>query len=221
MFKIWLVDVPWPPSETTRFGSRFIDFPNVCKIFTKWHGFEMGWISPPFRALFGEHIEEMASNFVYWRISTIFRTAGLFVMTFLFRYSGAILQFWHSETGQFWGIRESSGELMKWIIPHLACWYVVTNFKTDYIFTRSVDFPNSGAILTLWKGSNLGIIWTGNIKWLRMWHALVSWPPSELIECWSFLHIILSHVTISGFEFHRYLNFVHEYFIFQPTVDNL
>ena len=64
--------------------------------------------------------------------------------------------FWLSETGQIWGFRAFPGERMEEMAWNFARWCILTPFRTDKFMATVCRFNNFGAILTSWKGSNLG-----------------------------------------------------------------
>ena len=62
------------------------------------------------------------------------------------------------------------------------------HFRADKVWVTksSVDFPNFGTILKQAKFVTSGhFLENAREEWPELWHADVSWPPSELIKVWS------------------------------------
>ena len=114
---------------------------------------EMGQIWG-FRAFSGECMEEMASNFAPWCILTTFRTDKFMATVCWFlsfwRYFDLVKRVKFGVSGHF-----LENPLREW--PEM--WYATVSWPPSEMISlwlRSGDFYNFGAILTKWKGSNLG-----------------------------------------------------------------
>ena len=98
------------------------------------------------------------------------------------------------EMGQIRDFQAFSSEGMAW---KLACWYIMTTFRTDLFIVMVYNFSWFRYNLTKWNRWNLGVLGiflenSGN-EWPQIWHADVSWSPSELTKFWwlNFGHCLL------------------------------
>ena len=85
-------------------------------------------------------------------------------------------------------IQAFSGECMGGMAWNLACWYIQSTSRSDYIMIMVYWFYSF--LVVLWPsetsqicGFRAGQIWTqwNNAlkEWPEIWHADVSWPPSD------------------------------------------
>ena len=83
---------------------------------------------------------------------------------------------------------------------NLTCWCILTIFKTDYILVISW-FPSFWLHFDLVKqvkfATNGHFVESAREEWTEIWHAGVSWLPSELIRFWS-QSVDFSHLASFG-----------------------
>ena len=84
------------------------------------------------------------------------------------------------------GFRAFAGECMEGMACNLACWCILTVFRTDWIMVMVCWFSSFWCHFDLVKwvkfqvsGHLLENAWR---EWPAIWHADVSWPSSELIS---------------------------------------
>ena len=81
-----------------------------------------------------------------------------------------------------------SGECMRGIAWDLAVWCIVTNCRTGHILIMVLIFLNLAAFWLSETGQievSFYFMETACGEWPEIWHAAVSWQPSELIRSWS------------------------------------
>ena len=92
---------------------------------------------------------------------------------------------------------------------NLTCWYILATCRIDYTLV-TVCWLSSfwhNFDLVKWIKFGLSVHYLENIwkEWPDVWHAHVSWPPSELIRFWWWL-VIFSFW--SNFDLEKWIKFV-------------
>ena len=117
-------DVSWPPSELISLWPRSVDFSNFGAILTLWNGSNLGFPGISQRTHGGNGLKFCTLMYLDHLQNWLVYGHGLLIFLIL-------ALFWLSETGQIWGFRAFPGEPMEEMPWNVACWCILTTFRTE------------------------------------------------------------------------------------------
>ena len=116
-------DVSWPSPELFSLWPRSVDFSNFGAILT-WNRSNLGVPGISRRMHGGNGLKFCTLMYLDHLQNKLVYGHGLLILLIL-------AQFWLSETGQIWGFRAFPGERMEEMTWDVACWCILTTFRTD------------------------------------------------------------------------------------------
>ena len=69
-----------------------------------------------------------------------------------------------------------------WMAWNLTCWCILTTSELTKFGSSSVDFPHFDLVKQARIATSGHFLENAKEEWSELWHADVSWPPSELIK---------------------------------------
>ena len=118
-------DVSWPSSELISLWPRSVDFSNFGTILTWWNGSNLGFPGISRRMHGGNSLKFCTLMYLDHLQNWLVYGHGLLIFLIL-------ALFWLSETGQIWGFQAFPGEPMEEMTWNVACWCILTTFRTDW-----------------------------------------------------------------------------------------
>ena len=106
------------------YGHSLLVFSNFGAILTKWNGSNLGFPGISRRTHGGNGLKFCTLMYLDHLQNWLVYGYGLLIFIIL-------ALFWLSETGQIWGFRPFPGERMEEMTWNVACWCILTTFRTD------------------------------------------------------------------------------------------